>query len=123
MSGAMNEATGPGIAARLTTGLTTGYRRLSRNAGALLLLAGLAYLVLGPLIQLQLQAFSDGGRGFRLAFASSRIGATAVNTVILALGSLCIGMVCGTLLAWWAIQLPERLRFLRVMPVLPIPGR
>ena len=41
-------------------------------------------------------------------------------TVGLALGSLAIALVLGTLLAWAATRLPPRLKLLRVLPVLPI---
>lgn len=82
--------------------------------------AALAWLVLSPLVRLQAVAFEDGARGYQLMLASNNIGSTLVNTVGLALGSLIIGMVFGTLLAWWASRLPPNLRFLRALPVLPI---
>lgn len=80
----------------------------------------LAWLVLSPLLRLQAVAFEDGGRGYKLMLASNNLGTTLINTVGLALGSLVIGMVFGTLLAWWASRLPPHLRFLRALPVLPI---
>jgi iron(III) transport system permease protein len=80
----------------------------------------LAWMVLSPLIRLQAVAFEDGARGYKVMFASSGIGETLMNTVGLALGSLVIGMVFGTLLAWWASRLPPNLRFLRALPILPI---
>ena len=40
--------------------------------------------------------------------------------MFLALGSLAIALVLGTLLAWAASRLPRRLGFLRVLPILPI---
>jgi iron(III) transport system permease protein len=80
----------------------------------------LAWLVLSPLIRLQAVAFEDGARGYQVMFAANGIGKTLLNTVGLALGSLLIGMVFGTLLAWWASRLPSHLRFLRALPVLPI---
>jgi iron(III) transport system permease protein len=82
--------------------------------------AALAWLVLSPLVRLQAVAFEDGARGYQLMLASNNLGTTLVNTVGLALGSLTIGMVFGTLLAWWASRLPPNLRFLRALPVLPI---
>jgi len=80
----------------------------------------LAWMVLSPLVRLQAVAFEDGARGYKVMFASSGIGETLMNTVGLALGSLVIGMVFGTLLAWWASRLPPNLRFLRALPILPI---
>src|SRR4051812_2364759 len=41
-------------------------------------------------------------------------------TIGLALGSLAIALVLGTLLAWAATRLPPRLKLLRVLPILPI---
>ena len=80
----------------------------------------LAYFVLGPLVRLQSKAFADGAAGYRTAFTADRIGRTIAYTVGLALGSLAIALVLGTLLAWAATRLPPRLRILRVVPVLPI---
>lgn len=80
----------------------------------------LALMVFGPLVQLQLRAFSEGARGYELAFGSARIGQVVATTVWLALGSLAIALVMGTLLAWWAALLPPRMGWMRVLPVLPI---
>ena len=80
----------------------------------------LAYFVLGPLVRLQSKAFADGAAGYRTAFTADRIGRTIAYTVGLALGSLAIALVLGTLLAWAATRLPPKLRILRVVPVLPI---
>lgn len=102
------------IAARQRAG-----RVLSGFALFMLVLA-LAYLVLVPLVRLQALAFADSALGYRTAFAGEFIGSTIRNTIGLALGSLVIGMVFGTLLAWWSTQLSPRLAWLRVLPVLPI---
>ena len=88
---------------------------------ALLAFVGvLAYLVLVPLIRLQMVALEDGGRGYKTVLANPDLWGTLSRTAGLALGSLVIGLVFGTLLAWWASQLPPKLRFLRVLPLLPI---
>ena len=88
---------------------------------ALLAFVGvLAYLVLVPLIRLQMVALEDGGRGYKTVLANQDLFGTLSRTAGLALGSLVIGLVFGTLLAWWASQLPPKLRFLRVLPLLPI---
>lgn len=79
----------------------------------------LAYLVIAPLVRLQTKAFTAGD-GYREAFTRPDVGRTIRYTVLLALGSLLIAMVLGTLLAWAASRLPRRLRFLSVLPVLPI---
>ena len=71
-------------------------------------------------MRLQSKAFADGAAGYRTAFTADRIGRTIAYTIGLALGSLAIALVLGTLLAWAATRLPPRLRILRVVPVLPI---
>ncbi|MEU7858277.1 iron ABC transporter permease [Nonomuraea sp. NPDC049141] len=95
-------------------------RRLLPWLGALTFLAVIGYLVLAPLIGLQWLAFEDGGRGYAAAFDDPQIGVTLRTTVGLALGSLVIALVLGTLLAWAATRLPPRLRLLRALPILPI---
>lgn len=91
-----------------------------RRLAFLVLLGALGYLVVLPLIRLQALALSDGAQGYRDAFTARNIGRTIRYTVGLALGSLAIAMVLGTLLAWAATRLPPRLRFLRLLPILPI---
>ena len=98
---------------------TRSQRRL-RTVALYSFVLALAWLVLSPLIRLQAVAFEDGARGYKVMLAATGIGPMLINTVGLALGSLMIGMVFGTLLAWWASRLPPHLRFLRALPVLPI---
>jgi iron(III) transport system permease protein len=95
-------------------------RRMLKPLGLVAFIGGIAYVVLGPLVRLQSKAFADGAAGYRTAFTADRIGRTIGYTVGLALGSLAIAMVFGTLLALAATRLPPRLRILRVVPVLPI---
>ena len=92
----------------------------ARSIALFAFVAALGYLVLVPLIRLQAVAFEEGSRGYRVVFGSNQIVETLLNTVGLAIGSLIIGLFFGTLLAWWASQLPPRLRVLRALPVLPI---
>ncbi|MBW6496305.1 MAG: ABC transporter permease subunit, partial [Burkholderiaceae bacterium] len=82
-----------------------------------LLLGG---LVLLPLVRIQGLAMANGGQGYFDAFGRPEIWTTIRNTVGLAVGSTVVALVFGTLLAWWATQLPARLQWLRVLPVLPI---
>jgi len=84
------------------------------------LLGVLGFLILMPLYRLQGMAFEDGASGYSRAFSRPGSVETIVTTVFLAVGSLLIGLVLGTALAWAASRLPARLRFLRVVPVLPI---
>ena len=93
---------------------------MAKPVGIVIFLAALAYLVLQPLIRLQSKAFANGAEGYRAAFTRPGIGETIRTTIELALGSLAIALVLGTLLAWCASRLPPRLRILRVIPVLPI---
>jgi len=80
----------------------------------------LAYLVVLPLIRLQTLAFEDGARGYRTAYDNPRMADTIRTTIGLALGSLAIALVLGTLLAWASTRLPRRLRLLQTLPILPI---
>ncbi|MHA4851820.1 ABC transporter permease [Rhodococcus sp. MSC1_016] len=84
------------------------------------LLAVLAYLVVLPLFRLQSLAFEDGARGFQAQYGRYDIGQTIRTTIALAVSSLAIAMVLGTVLAFAASRLPRRLSFLRIVPILPI---
>jgi len=99
---------------------STRARRLLPRLGALGFLAVIGYLVLAPLAGLQRLAFEDGSRGYASAFDRPEMAETLRTTVGLALGSLAIALVLGTLLAWAATRLPPGLRLLRALPVLPI---
>ena len=111
-------------AATLTTrparALPVPAKRVLTRIALLAFLAGLAYLVVVPLYRLQALALEDGARGYRTAFTRPAMADTLRTTIVLALGSLVIAMVLGTLLAWAATRLPPRLRFLRMLPILPI---
>ncbi|HEU0170321.1 MAG TPA: iron ABC transporter permease [Acidimicrobiales bacterium] len=102
----------PGLASRLDT------RALLRHVGVAAFVLGLGYLVVAPLVRLQGRAFADDG--YERAFTGPRIGRTITYTIGLAVGSLVIALVLGTLLAWAATRLPRRLGFLRLFPILPI---
>jgi iron(III) transport system permease protein len=106
------ERAGPGLASRLDT------RALLRHVGVAAFVLGLGYLVVAPLVRLQGRAFEDDG--YERAFTGPRIGRTITYTIGLAVGSLVIALVLGTLLAWAATRLPRRLGFLRLFPILPI---
>jgi iron(III) transport system permease protein len=95
-------------------------RRAVPAVAVVAFVGALAYLVVLPLVRLQATAFENGAHGYRIAFGSPRIGEVLLTTSELALGSLVIAMVVGTLLAWAATQLPPQYRLLRSLPVLPI---
>lgn len=85
--------------------------------GYVLVLLVLGYLIVLPLIQLQSLAFEDGAAGYKSQYGSPNIGQVIWTTVQLALGSLVIAMVLGTVLAFASSRLPARFAFLRVIPV------
>jgi iron(III) transport system permease protein len=93
---------------------------LIKRIALALFVAMIAVLVLLPLVRLQMLAFADGAKGYVDAFTRPAIRTTIRNTFGLAVGSTIVALVFGTLLAWWATQLPRRLSFMRVLPVLPI---
>ena len=77
--------------------------------------AGIGYLVVLPLFRLQTLAFEDGAARLPRRLRRAAAWPTRSRTTVgLALGSLAIAMVLGTLLAWAATRLPPRLRLLRV---------
>ena len=90
------------------------------RVGLVAFVGGVAYLVLVPLYRLQFEALRHGAAGYERAYTAPNFFETLRYTVALALGSLAIAMVLGTLLAWAASRLPSKLRFLRVLPILPI---
>ncbi|WP_165949196.1 ABC transporter permease [Kribbella turkmenica] len=96
-------------------------RRLGRQRLlALLFVIPLAFLVLMPIYRLQTEALSNGAQAYSTEFGRERMPGTILATIGLAVGSLAIAMAAGTLLAWSATLLPARLRWMRVLPILPI---
>ena len=93
---------------------------VSRLALPLLFTAGLAYLVVLPLWRIQAVALENDAHGYRTAFGASTFGETLQRTILLALGSLTVGMVLGTGLAWAATMIPHRWRILAAVPIIPI---
>ncbi|OZD11383.1 iron ABC transporter permease [Rhodococcus sp. 06-156-3C] len=84
------------------------------------LLAILGYLVVLPMIRLQMLALEDGAAGYSSQYGRFDVAVTLRTTIALALGSLVIAMVLGTLLAFAASRLPAKLGWLRIIPILPI---
>ena len=95
-------------------------RGLSRLALPLLFTAGLVYLVVLPLYRIQAVALENDAHGYRTAFGASTFGETLQRTILLALGSLAIGMVLGTGLAWAATRDPTPLADPGDVPIVPI---
>jgi iron(III) transport system permease protein len=86
-----------------------------------LLAIAVGYLVLLPVLQLQWRAFLDGGSAFTRMTELPRIGTTMQTTIVLAILSSVLAVVMGTLLAWCASMLPERVRRVgELAPLLPL---
>jgi iron(III) transport system permease protein len=94
--------------------------KIASRVGLLVFIGLLAYLIVLPLVRLQVLAFSHGARAYSEAFSEPGIWQVIWRTVELALGSLAIALVLGTALAWAASTLSPRLRFLKILPILPI---
>jgi iron(III) transport system permease protein len=109
----------PGAAATNPAAVTRLRRALSA-AGVVAFVLAVSYLVVVPLIRLQLTAFVGGAAGYRTAYGQEGIGGLLLTTVALGVGSLAIALVLGTLLAWAGSRLPRRYRLLRALPVIPI---
>ena len=111
----------PGRGRRLRPRPASGLMRaLKRNLLPLGLIGVLGYLVLVPLIRLQALALADGGRAYGEALDTRNFAETVRTTLALAFGSLVMALVLGTVLAWFATRLPHRLRWLGILPILPI---
>ncbi len=93
---------------------------VSRLALPLLFTAALVFLVVMPLWRIQAVALENDAQGYRTAFGASTFGETLRRTILLALGSLVIGMVLGTGLAWAATRVSHRWRILATIPIVPI---
>ena len=96
-------------------------RRVLPRAAWILLAVVIGYMVVWPVIQLQLRAFADGGSAFARMMALPRIGETVRVTVLLAFASSFFAVILGTLLAWCASLLPQRIRVAgEIVPLLPL---
>lgn len=84
------------------------------------LLLVLGYLVVWPLYKLQVLAFENGARGYRSQYGRADIAQTLQTTAALAIFSVIIAMICGTVLAYATSRLPRRMAFLKIVPILPI---
>ncbi len=94
--------------------------KLAPRLGLLFFIGVLAYLIVLPLVRLQILAFGHGARAYSEAFSEPGIWKTVWQTVELALGSLAIALILGTALAWASTMLSPKFWFLRILPILPI---
>ena len=96
-------------------------RQAAPQSAWVLLAIGVGFLVLSPVLQLQWRAFLDGGSAFVRMQDLPRIGTTLSTTVVLAILSSILAVLMGTLLAWCASMLPQRVRRLgELAPLLPL---
>ena len=110
----------PGMSPQTNTKRSFRFGSAGARLGIGAVVAVIGYLVVAPMVNLQIKAFSDGAEGYREAFSIRGIGGIIVNTIGLAVGSVVIALVFGTLLAWAGSRLPRRLRFLKIFPILPL---
>lgn len=75
-------------------------------------------LVLVPLIRLQQRALEDGGASYDRMLSSPDLQRIVLTTVGLALGSVVIALIAGTLLAWTAFRLSPRWQWMSLLPLL-----
>jgi iron(III) transport system permease protein len=96
-------------------------RQAAPQTAWVLLAIGVGFLVLSPVLQLQWRAFLDGGSAFARMQDLPRIGTTLSTTVVLAILSSVLAVLMGTLLAWCASMLPQRVRRVgELAPLLPL---
>ena len=98
-------------------------RQAAPQTAWVLLAIGVGFLVLSPVLQLQWRAFLDGGSAYARMQDLPRIGTTLSTTVVLASLSSVLAVFMGTLLAWCASMLPQRVRRVgELAPLLPLVG-
>ncbi len=96
-------------------------RQAAPQTAWVLLAIGVGFLVLSPVLQLQWRAFLDGGSAFARMQDLPRIGTTLSTTIVLAILSSVLAVLIGTLLAWCASMLPQRVRRVgELAPLLPL---
>ena len=116
----MSEVSAPAVKVATARRKPVRVGKIAPRVGLLVFIGLLAYLIVLPLVRLQVLAFSHGARAYSEAFSEPGIWQVIWRTVELALGSLAIALVLGTALAWAASTLSPRLRFLKILPILPI---
>ncbi|WP_201776630.1 ABC transporter permease [Allosalinactinospora lopnorensis] len=106
--------------ATLFTAPTFTQRTWMSRIGYTAFLLAVGYLIVLPLVRLQSMAFAGNAQGYRSALDLTDAGEVLWMTAALALGSLVIALVFGTVLAFAASRLPPGYGLLRAIPVLPI---
>ena len=96
-------------------------RKALPQAGWVVLALAVGFLVLWPILQLQSRALVDAGSAFGRMKELPRIGTTMQNTFVLAVLSSALAVFIGTLLAWCASMLPDKVRRVgELAPLLPL---
>lgn len=110
----------PAAPTRTKAQLLSSAQRIAARLGLAAFIAALGYLVIVPLIRLEGLAFGHNARGYRVAYHTPGIATTIWTTIALALGSVAIAVVLGTLLGYASTRLSPRLQLLQTLPILPI---
>lgn len=80
----------------------------------------LGFLLLYPLVLLEQHAFAHGAEGLREAFALKNFRSIMYTTALLGVGSTFVAVVLGVSLAVATTRLPRSLRWLAVVPIVPL---
>jgi iron(III) transport system permease protein len=91
-----------------------------RQPAWLVLVIALAFLVLWPILQLQLRAFANGSDGYKQFFHLYGLSTILLNTLELGVGSALLSVVLATILALCVLRLPRRARWLSAIPLIPL---
>lgn len=90
------------------------------RVSTLLLVAVLALLCLPPVYFVVEVALSNNALGLRQMIEDPAFGQTLQVTIILAVGSVLLSLIAGTLLAWGAQGLSGRSEWLAYLPLIPL---
>lgn len=92
--------------------------RLLWTIGLVLFVLFVGVLVVRPIYFIVDRSFLNDG--YRTAFNDPFIGEAIWTTIVLTVGAVALALVLGTALAWFALRLPPRLRWMSALPVLSI---
>lgn len=88
------------------------------STGLVLFVLFMGVLVVRPIYFILDRSFLNDG--YTTAFTDPFIGEAIWTTILLTVGSVVLALVLGTALAWFALRLPTRLRWMSALPVLSI---
>lgn len=90
----------------------------ARTAGLVLFVFCVGVLVIRPIYYIVNRSLLNDG--YKTAFQDPFIAEAIWTTIVLTVGSVVLALVLGTALAWFALRLPPRLRWMSALPVLSI---